>query len=267
MTSAPTMLQRGAARVFSALAVCAILSSLTGCYSLHRHLETPATLTAPYKAPGERLWAVAPLRNESGVGVIDPLTVSDRLVSQLSEVNGISALPMNRTLAAMRALNLGSIDTPAQAMALARTLKADAVVVGSITAWNPYQPLQIGLNLGVFSDSKTMLPDRDESVTAEELLEFRKARTDSPAAYGPAPGPLSAVSVMLDADNHAVLTDVKRYATGRVDRDSAMGWEVFTKSMARFTDFACFRSTELLLLAEAQRLAAPPEADKKTPSR
>lgn len=266
MTSAPTMLQRGTARVCTLLAVLACLSMLAGCLARQRHLENPATLTAPYLAPGERLWAVAPLRNESGVGVIDPLNVSDRLVAALSEANGISALPMNRTLAAMRALNLGSIDTPAQALALARTLKADAVVVGSITAWDPYQPLKIGLNLGVFSDSKTMLPERDESVTAEELLEFRKARTDSPAAYGPAPGPLSAVSVTLDADNHAVIADIKRYAAGRVDRDSAMGWEVFTRSMARFTDFACFRSSELLLLAEQQRLATP-EADKQVSSR
>ncbi len=260
------MLQWGAARFAMALAFVACLSILAGCYSRHRRLENPLTLTAPYAAPGERLWAVAPLRNESGVGVIDPLSVSDRLVSQLSEVNGISALPMNRTLAAMRALNLGSIDTPAQALALARTLKADAVVVGSITAWNPYQPLEIGLNLGVFSDSPAMQPGRDESVTAEELLEFRKARTDSPAAYGPSPGPLAAVSVMLSADNHAVIADIKRFAGGRVDHDSALGWEVYTKSMARFTDFACFRSSELLLLAEQQRLTTP-EADKQVSSR
>ena len=59
---------------------------------------------------------------------------------------------------------------------------------------------------------------------------------------------------------------VKRYATGRVDRDSAMGWEVFTRSMDRFTDFACFRSSELLLLAESQRLTIP-EADKQESSR
>jgi hypothetical protein len=111
-----------------------------------------------------------------------------------------------------------------------------------------------------------MLPDRDESVTADELLEFRKSRTDAPAAYGPSPGPLSAISVVLNADNHAVLADVKRYATGRVDRDSAMGWEVFTRSMDRFTDFACFRSSELLLLAESQRLTIP-EADKQESSR
>lgn len=266
MTSAPTMLQRGAARAITAIAVLVCLSILAGCYSRHRRLENPLTLTAPYAAPGERLWAVAPLRNESGVSVIDPLDVSDRLVNQLSEANGISALPMNRTIAAMRALNLGSIDTPAQALALARVLKADAVVVGSITAWNPYQPLEIGLNIGVFSDSKTMLPDRDESVTAEELYEFRKARTDSPAAHGPTPGPLSAVSVMLSADNHSVIADIKRYAGGRVDHDSALGWEVYTKSMTRFTDFACFRTSELLLFSEQQRLSTP-EADNKDSSR
>lgn len=257
MTIATTMLRRA---LTLALPLCMLLNA--ACTNT-RHLVQPVILNAPYRtynasAEGEQLWAVAPLRNESGTSAADPLKITDALIAQLTEVRGLSALPLNRTLGAMRALGIASIDTPAQAIAVMRALKADAIVVGSITNYEPYQPLRMGLNLAVLGDSPVLFADlpQEEQPKADELMEFRKATTDvKPQSARNLLTPLSSVSVMLDSDNHAVLADIKRYANGRVDPDSALGWETYTRSMARFVDFSCFRSVELLLGSEAQRLA------------
>src|SRR5262249_27091316 len=84
-----------------------------------RAFEKPAQSVpapdSPYSAPA--VIAVAPCRNETGTTVFDELEFTDALVEQLQDVKGLVVLPTNRTLGAMRALRLGSIDTPSQAFA------------------------------------------------------------------------------------------------------------------------------------------------------
>ena len=71
----------------------------TGCAA---RLSQPIVLRAPYET--ERVWAVVPFANESGVSNADGVAVADRFVSEIEQVEGLRCLPLNRTLAAMRSL-------------------------------------------------------------------------------------------------------------------------------------------------------------------
>src|SRR5262249_8089222 len=117
------------------------LAIAPGCASSGDQLEAPAVLVSPYfPARTNVLLAVAPPSNESGVSTFDPLTVGDDLVAAVSEARGLSAVPMNRTLAAMGAKGLSAIRTPREAKILADALGVDGVIVGSVTAYDPYDP-------------------------------------------------------------------------------------------------------------------------------
>ena len=126
------------------LAVAGAVTGLSACKSGPRQdrLVAPRALQAPYDASkGEVLWAVIPLRNESGTTIVDELVVTDKLIGAIEEVRGLRCLPLDRTLAAMETLELRSVRTPGEARQLAQALGADAVVAGNITAYDPYTPI------------------------------------------------------------------------------------------------------------------------------
>lgn len=255
MKTEQLMLTRsGSARRAVALFAIAIAAALGACSGDNFRLPRP--LVSPYVAERtDVLWAVAPLRNESAVSVVDPLEVSDALVAQIEEVRGVSAIPMNRVLGAMRLLGMQSVDSPGDALRLASALGVDAIVVGSLTAWNPYDPPQIGLKLALYGASEkfgTLRPA--EQVDPRALT---AAGTDYTLPAGPwrNQGQLAATaSEHLDGANHEVQMAVRAFAEGRHQPESALGWKRYLASMKLFTEFACYRLTEQLLNAERLRL-------------
>lgn len=227
---------------------------LGGCAT--ETLHAPRTLTSPYPgAAGDFLWAVAPMANESGTTNADPLLVSDALVAQIQQTSGLDAIPVNRVIEAMRSLGINSIDSPASAVQVAQLLGADAVIAGSITAWDPYEPPKIGLALSLFVLRDEMrapgarTPGVDPRALQAAPTDYTLPTRSSPTT------PVSSVAEHLDASNHEVLMRLRDYASGRHDPQSAMGWQRYQASMSLFTEFACHRLTERLLDAERIRVA------------
>ena len=266
MTTAQHMLAfprvRRLSRRLAAFVALAPLA-LSACTSSAPEFVAPRTLTAPaYAAPGgpEVLWVVAPLRNESGVGAAPAEMVTDALIEQIEQVDGLAAVPLNRTLAAMRSLELPFIGTPDEALALAQTLGADAIVVGSITSWNPYEPPKIGLALALFVTPGSAMAGPGAAAAAESgppdpvLLQSAPTEMTLPGAQWAA-GPGSVVSEQLDGASHGVQMAVKDFAEGRSPTVSALGWRRYLASMPLYAEFACFHLTERLLMAERQRIA------------
>lgn len=231
---------------------CAAFS--TGC-AAREELRSPYFLSAPYAhEDGELLWAVAPLRNESGTALVDTLAVSDTLAQTLHQVEGLNVVPVNRVIGAMRTIGLSSVDSPSDAVQLARSLGVDAIVVGSITAWDPYDPLEIGLSVGVYATGGAMRPERHQV----DPRAMTGAGTDLGLPQSrdrPWLEPVSTASEHLHAANHAVQYAVRSFAEGRHDPNAAMGWRRYLASMRLFTEFACHRTVERLLDAERARLA------------
>lgn len=245
MTSAQTML--------TALAA-SLLVILTGC-NMPAGLTAPTVLTAPYDASeGEVLWAVAPLRNESGVSRVDALLVADELVAAVQQTRGVSCLPVNRVIAAMRALEITSIEGPEQAQALADAMGIDGLLVGTVTAYDPYTPI-LGISVALHARPGPLFySNTDRGVDSRWLTAQPQEYTFLPGS-GFDRGPASAVSLHLDADNHQTQLDMQRYARGRVDEANPYGWERYKVSMGLFTKFAAHTAVDRLLEREWLRFA------------
>ncbi len=223
-------------------------------------LTPPATLTAPYGSEGhEVLWAVAPLRNESGTTLADHLAISDKVVAAVAETKGLRCLPLNRTIETMRALDMPAVRSPADAQGLAKALGVDGILVGSITAYEPYQPM-FGISLALFGRPGAMHGSSAEPLDARALA----SKPSEPVPTGPgnfAQAPLSVVSEHLDGKNHQVLLDVQSYAYGRSDPTSSLGWRRYVASMDLYTEFAAHHALGQLLHEEAARLGPPPATE------
>ena len=240
-------------------AVLTVLMGMIGC-APKPDLVAPAVLVSPYASASRPVvWAVAPLSNESGASVVDPLAVSDAIVARASEARGLAVLPLNRTLAAMRALGMNSVRSPGEARRLAAALDADAIIVGSITAFDPYDPPPLGLMLGLYSR-------QGEAGKGVDPKAMRSAATDGGTPGGPdADAPMAVVSEHLDAHNHEVLMNLRRYAEGRHDPKGAMGWRQYTASMELYTEFAAYWSVHRLLQEERLRVSRSIVAGGKAP--
>lgn len=260
-------------RVLAALS----LAALTGCATRQETLVNPNVLRAPLypgiESSQDVLWAVAPLLNESGVSVVDDLALTDSLVAQIHQVEGISVVPLNRTIAAMRVAGLDSVMTPEDALDLATLLGVDAIVAGTITAWHPYNPPRLGMSLALFVRPGSMgYGDGSFGIAPgagmDDPIAFSTTTSGESSPAGGRPSfavePASVASRHLDGASHEVQMDVRSYAYGRTETVSALGWRRYLASMPLFADFACFEMTEALLVAEGRRLlrqsaAASPE--------
>lgn len=250
MTTAPNMLARA---LFPAAVVLVALAALTGCDSApkERTLAAPNVLVAPYDTSrGETLWAVAPLRNESGTTLLDPLLMTDKVILATEEVRGIRCLPLNRVIEAMRSLEIPIVRTPEDARRLATALGADGVLVGSITAYDPYNPPKLGLTLALYT--RDTAPGGGQSLDTRALASSPTDPTATNAWSGSRPA--TVVSELLDGANHQVLMDVRAYAQGRHDDRSALGWEVYLASMDRYEQFAAHHTVDRLIQNEWLRL-------------
>lgn len=271
MTTAQTMLSttlpgRTIVRVVCCVLAAAMAASGAGCTNPKKKAEKPLVLESPYNTPREVVWAVAPLRNESGVGQVDELALTDTLVNELQEVRGLSVHPVNRTLAAMRALKMGTVASPRDADALAKALGADGVVVGTIHAYDPYDPPVLGLSLAVYGSSAAMGAPPG-AVTSVDPASLRSAAREAgaPMTRDAPTQPLSTLSQLFDASLGETREAIRRYAAGRFDPEGPLGWQRYVASMGLYAKFACFEATRRLLELERQRLGDAARTNAEPP--
>lgn len=205
-----------------------------------------------------QLWAVAPLRNESGSLFADGYRTADHLARQLEEIRGIDVLSVNRVIAAMQALRLSSIDSPAEAQQLRQALGVDALLVGTITAYEPYDPPKLGLAVELFVGDRTR-----NGTPIEDIRELTRAPTDQmskPSEPTGFAGPASSVSAYFDAAVPDVREHLRKYAEKRgVDpKTSPDGWRLYRINMDLYTEFVSYVVSYRLMQAEIKRVASSP---------
>ncbi len=229
-----------------AFALLALVASLplVGCV---KPLAMPTVLKAPYET--ERVWAVVPFANESGVSLVDPMVVADRFVGEIEAVDGLRCLPLNRTLAAMRSLGLTSVRDIQQAYTLMRTLQADGLLLGTITDWDPYKPLRFGAAVEVVSAGGGT---QNRPLDLSELTMPTAESTGS--GGGGSRAEISQASRIFDARNHETLADLERYSAGRSNPESGMGVRAYEVRIDLFSRFGAYMLTRDLLEQEAARL-------------
>ncbi len=239
--------RRAAAAIAAGAATALALATGSGCATEER-LGTPVLHAAPYEQPVR--WAVVPLLNESGTSVADPLRIADAVQAEVDAIDGVDAIPVDRVIVAMRAEELPRITSAYDAQRLMRALGADGLVVGTITAWNPYRPMTLGLALELHVR---------ESASSHHVDPW--AITTSPSddgtnlgTVGP-PGPVAAASRVFDAADHRVLKWVREYADARHVPDDGFRRDIYHVSMDRYARFAAWRMLGSLLGRERLRLA------------
>jgi len=263
MTSEKVMLSRRrrtpAARrsTFALLALASALAAATlaGCSNGPQTVEQPHVMASPYSGP--KLWAVVPFRNESGTTLVDPAALADKLVQQLQQIDGITVLPVNRTLEAMAAMELRSIREVPDAMELMQALDADGLIVGTVTAYDPYEPPKLGAIVQLYS-RRHPVRSRGGGLNTRELTYSSTAGL--PVGTVVYSQPVAQAEGYFDAANGAVLTRLRDYAHGRVPLESPSGYRRYLLSMDLYAEFVSHELTRRLFAAEWDRMSAERQA-------
>lgn len=211
------------------------------------------TIEAPY---GERqAWAVAPLSNETGSRYADGLTMADELSRVLEQVSGIDVVPLNRVLAAMDRLAMPGVDSREDALRLREALGVDALVVGTMTHYDAYDPPKLGLALDLYTGpvdgafrsldirGLSWAPTYDKAGIRRDTL-YRQSQ------------PVTTVSGYFDAAGVGTKELIDDYAYGRGTTPNALHERrLYTINMNLFQQFVSHEMGSQVIWAEWQRLA------------
>lgn len=214
---------------------------LAGCETekpVARPVEFP--MVSPYA--DVHTLAIAPAINLSGSRDFDPLAVSDLLFGEMQQVSGLNVLPLNKTLLAMQRMGVRSIDDPRVAQRLAEMLGADGLVIPAITAYDPYNPPNVGMILQLYTPAlmrPTSVAVRPNSSTSAEEFQGQ---------------PVSQVNGVFNAANQSVLRELQSYAAGRTDYGSALQDKRFLMDADAYMRFVCHAMVRRLMEVEGARV-------------
>jgi hypothetical protein len=209
-------------------------------------LQRPTMLKAPYESP--RLWGVAPMANESGVSIVDGAAVADAFMREAQQVGYLDVIPVNRVIRAMRELRMTSVNSHGDALTLMNVLDLDGFVVGTITAYDPYRPMTLGMAVQLY-----VRPPHAGDALDPQALGRSISGDPAPGELGP-PHPVAQAAGVFEAANHDTVRQLQAYASGRSEPDSAYDEEIYLVSMDLYTQFVCHRLIADLLDSERARL-------------
>lgn len=176
---------------------------------------------------------VAPVLNLSNNTDWDPLKVTDIVASVLQSFDGIVVIPVNRTLAALSLRGKSAVESPRDALDLAREFNADATVVVAITEYDPYDPPRIGVIVQWYAPRRGPGMPSLDPVTAS-----RRATEAAPAAtVAQDTTPLFQVQRVFSAADRAVMSDIKTYAKEQNAHNSPYGYRIHVKSQEHFVRY------------------------------
>jgi len=224
----------------------AVALLLCSCVPSGNHVQQLPALPG-----GQHVWAVAPMRNESGSLHADGLALADQVARQLEMAPGMVVMPVNRALLAMQSLGMTSPTSRKDALSLLTTMGADALVVGTITAYDPYDPPKLGLAIELYVSPKKL---------GQDPVDLRKLAS---AAVDRGEGanrvdirqPVCVVSAVFDAADPQIGRMLEEYASSRGDEpDDPKSVRLHRISMDLFSKFVTHVMSLRLIETESRRL-------------
>jgi hypothetical protein len=177
-----------------------------------------------------QVWAVAPAINQSGVKEVDPFLQADLLYNQLQQVVGLTVIPVNRVADVYNAMRIDRIKSEEQAKIVCDLLGADAILIATVTMYDPYNPPKMGVSLTLISRGDYRVPG---TVDPRSL-----ARAAAPTTRNIDPTQdLMQVVEEFDASNGSVRNRLQNYAAGRNDPESPLGARIYLMEMDRYAQF------------------------------
>ena len=198
-----------------ALTALVTVAGSIGCTPRPKPYGVETRLKLPAEA--QQVWAVAPVVNLSGQRGIDPLLQADLLYQQVQNVRGVTALPVNRVAEAFASLRIDRIETPEQAQLVCELLAADAVIVPTLTIYDPYDPPKIGAALQLFPRGGSLIAPAGAMSMDDVRRLARSGRIADPIALPDLPRAFAQEAGMYDASHGSVRTALTSYARGRND--------------------------------------------------
>ncbi len=206
-----------------------------------------------YRSPYRQAFviAVVPFLNQSGSENLDVMAVTDEFYTELQQVTGgLQVIPVNRVLAALTKLGIKNVSNPDEVMMLAGQLGADAIIVGTVTRYDPYQPPRMGMALQLYHREKA---DKENISHVDPGGIARRGRAFEMPGGVPLQ-PEAMVVRIFDADRKEVIARIKKYTRHRQADTTPSGWRKFLTSR-NYLRFVCYEMIGELLAQEQNRLA------------
>jgi hypothetical protein len=184
----------------------------------------------------QQVWAIAPAIDLSGQDAVDPLLQADLLFQQLQEVAGLTVIPVNRVTQIYSSLGIEKVQSEEQAKIVCNLLGADALVIPTITLYDPYNPPKFGASLQLMRAGPGAAPAAE--VNPRDLVRQAAPAPDQPMAQ---PASFKQSVGMYDAANGSVRDALFAYAAGRNDPAGPMGKNEYLMSMDRYCGFVYFQ--------------------------
>jgi hypothetical protein len=197
-------------------------------------------------APATQVVVVAPVLNLSGSSDFDPLKVTDAVASELVSFAGISAVPVNLTLAALARQGKNRVESPAEAAELARAFGAQATLVTAVTEYRPYDPPVIGLIMQWYTASGGAPAAAEAGSTADPAAGQQASELVTRADAGPR----TQLQRVFDAADEDVLDEVKKFADERDGHNSPYGWHKYVKSQDLYVRYCCWSLIRSILAVD-----------------
>lgn len=200
----------------------------------------------PFRLANETLGpmtiAVAPALNVSGSSDFDPNRVADLMAVELSFVEGIEVIPVNRVLAVLTDQKRSRVESPEHALEIARVLGADAILVFAITEYDAYEPPVVGISAQLYGQR------RSHRVAAfDPVDESRRAAPSRSLGAGSSVAPLAQAERVFDASHEWVSEEVQRFAKARGADGSPFGWRKYLVSQLHYIRFCCYATVRSLI--------------------
>jgi len=188
--------------------------------------------------------AVAPAINQSGSADFDPDRFADRMASELSYADGVSVIPVSRVLAVLRSDGVDQVASPTHALEVARSVGADAILVFSVTDYDPYDPPRIGVSAQLYGSGTGA---GSGSLDPVALSRAGRMSAAPPRPAGRDRRVLAETQHVFDASHGSVIADIKRYAALRGADESPFGWRRYVVSQQGFIQYCCHATIQELL--------------------
>lgn len=226
------------------LLLVVVVMPLVGSGCVARRKVSTATATIPNRLMSPITIAVAPAINQSGSTDFDPNRIADRMASELGYASGTTVIPVSRVLGAMMARGEDRLEAPDQALEVSRAVGADAILVFSVTEYEPYDPPRIGISAQLYG---TGIGPHVGGVDPVALSKSGRLPGSSSVMRRGRRRVLAEVQRVFDASHASVVADIKRYAALRDADESPFGWRRYVVSQQGFVQYCCYATIQELL--------------------
>jgi hypothetical protein len=203
-----------------------LLAAIAGCNTPKYGVERQLAL----RDGTHPVWAVAPAINLSGESAVDPILQADLVFEQLKVIN-LTVIPVNRVVQVYAALHIEKVESQEQAAIVCQQLGCDALVVPTVTVYDPYDPPKLGVAIQLL---KRTSQAPVEHVDVRQLIRAAAPTGDQTLPANP---PFIQVVGMYDAADGTVRDAVLQYANGRFDPNSPMKSSEYFQNMDRYCGF------------------------------